>query len=121
MATGQESILVSDHYLLYASPYSEHLFTRAYPEGYFTTTYNIVDYSGGVHELGRTPEHITLAKWIDADRVLLNKYSTSSTDGKCFIYHLNENRWEYLAEGYGFDYDADTGRVFLLVGSGLPF
>ena len=111
--TGQESVVVEGHYLLHASAFSQHLFTQSYLD---VSVYalNIVDYGGQVCELSRSPEHVSLGKWIDTNRVILNKYSNTPSNWQCFIYYLNANRWEYLSEGYGFDYDANTGRVFLL-------
>ena len=114
LQTGQVSLLMVGHYLLYASPYSEHLFTTKQVDDYYTRSFNIMDYSGNVTQLGQTPEHVTLTKWIDAERVLLNKGRDGATTWQCYIYYMNENRWQYVAEGYGFDYDLTTGRVFLL-------
>jgi hypothetical protein len=112
--TGQERLLIEDHYLITASPFSEHLFTEAYIGGYPNSSLNIVDYSGVAHTLGQYPERLTLAKWIDAERALINRQSGPMGDWQCYIYYLNSREWEHLAEGYGFDYDSDTGRVFLL-------
>ena len=114
LETGEVSLLMEGHYLLHASPYSEHLFTTKQLDDYYTRSFNIVDYSGNVTQLGETPEYVTLAKWIDAERVMLNKGHDGATTWQCYIYYINENRWQYVAEGYGFDYDLTTGRVFLL-------
>ena len=112
--TGEVSTLTIGYYLLYASPYSEHLFATKRLGDYYKYSFNIVDYSGSVTQLGETSEHVALAKWIDAERVLLNKGPDGATTWQCYIYYLNENRWQYIAEGYGFDYDLATGQVYLL-------
>ena len=112
--TGEVSLLTVGYYVLYASPYSEHLFATKQLGDYYTRSFNIVDYSGSVTQLGETPEHVTLAKWIDEERVLVNKGPDGVATWQCYIYYINENRWQYIAKGYGFDYDLATGRVFLL-------
>jgi len=60
-------------------------------------------------ELGKPSEYAFQTKWIDKDRALVNKSSSRNIhfpDGRCYIYHIGEDRWEYIADGYGFDYDA---------------
>lgn len=115
LATGKEKLLAPSHTVFSMSPFSPHLYVNGWNNE--TKTWGIMDYSGKTIELGKPSEHAVLAKWIDKDRALVNKSSAHNIhfpDGKCYIYHINEDRWEYIADGYGFDYDANSGRIFLL-------
>ncbi|MDP3486930.1 MAG: hypothetical protein Q8S19_03220 [Bacillota bacterium] len=116
-ATGVESLVAQRHHLLDVSPHSNYLFTYS-TEGP-TSAYYMMDRTAKLVRLASMEERLTLTKWIDTGRVLINRSSSTSyysfhPDSKCYIYHINENRWEFISEGYGFDYDIDTGRVFVL-------
>ena len=115
LSTGNEELLAMNHSVLSMSPFSPHLYVSGWDNG--NTTWSIMDYSGKTVELCKPGEHAVVTKWIDKDRVLVNKSSSRSIrfpDGKCYIYHISEDKWDYIADGYGFDYDANLGRVFLL-------
>jgi len=117
MSSGKESVIATGHALLHASPFSDLLFTNVYEdEGH---AFYLLDYDGSGLKLNKPGETVVLTKWIDENRVLLstytgNRFSLLPPGQKCYMYHIEENRWEFIAEGYGFDYDVSTGRVFLL-------
>jgi len=116
IATGLETMILIGHEIRSASPYTNHMFTNAWDSG---SAYYIVDERGNTLRISEPNESVVLTKWIDKDRLLVNKstetiYSGFFFNSQCYIYHLNENRWEYICEGYGFDYDTATGRVFVL-------
>lgn len=117
LQTGVETPLGRGHYLRSASPFSEHLFTSSYDAG--QQSFHLVDYAGNQVQLNGTGERVILSKWIDPKRALINtssenSYGVNSADSTCYIYHIDENRWEFVSDGYGFDYDVETGRVFVL-------
>lgn len=112
IATGVETMLLEGHYISSVSPFANHIFTEA--GGSY-----LVDETGKARRLSGPEESVILTKWIDNNRILVNKSTESMFSGfffnsKCYIYHLSEDRWEYICEGYGFDYDVATGRVFVL-------
>ena len=58
------------------------------------------------HVLTRNASNCILE--IDKDRALINKGSAQNIhfpDGRCYLYHADEDRREYSADGCGFDYD----------------
>ena len=115
LSTGKEKLLAMNYHVLSMSPFSPHLYVSGSNNG--ITSWCIMDYSGKTIDLCKPGEYAVLAKWIDKDRALVNKSSSRNIhfpDGRCYIYHISEDRWEYIADGYGFDYDANSGRIFLL-------
>lgn len=115
--TGEETLLLDHHVLRSVSPYSDHLLTVS-RDG--TSSGYMADSSGRAVRLSDPTEQVVVVtKWIDASRALINKstaagYGSFYTDSKCYIYYLDQNRWEFIREGYGFDYDVATGRIFVL-------
>ena len=119
LASGEESLIAANHILLHASPFSELLFTSVYEDEGHGFSFYLLDYDGNGLKLNKPGETVVLTKWIDEDRVLLsthtgNRFALFPPDRKCYMYHIGEKRWEFIAEGYGFDYDVNTGRLFLL-------
>jgi len=117
LVSGEETLIAQGHDLKLASPYSKHALTTSHNSG--AQSFHMIDYASGHQvQLNALGEQVILAKWIDSNRALINKGVANTghvnSDLTCYIYHLNENRWEYICEGYGFDYDAATGRVFVL-------
>jgi len=120
LQTGEARLLSTDHTIVNVSSFSEHLSTRTYTqEGAIWT---IMDYSGHSTRLNDANEAALVVKWIDSNRALVNKYTdrfkqTSMplySDSRCYIYHIAEGRWEFVAAGFGFDYDPLTGTVYVL-------
>lgn len=115
LSTGEEKLLAMNYRVLSMSPFSPHLYVSRWENG--TEKWCIMDYSGKIMPLCKPGEYAVLAKWIDKDRALVNKSPSQSIhfqSGKCYIYHVNTNEWEFIADGYGFDYDVTLDRVFLL-------
>jgi len=117
LKTGEERVLAENHQILHSSPYSPHLFTVKQING--GSEFYILDYNGNQVLLNSYGGRVVLTKWVDSNRAIINTSTSSTYDcffphSKCYIYHLDNNHWEYMAEGYGFDYDEATGRVFLL-------
>ena len=115
LSTRKEELLAMNRNVLSMSSFSPHLYVSGWDNG--NTTWSIMDYNGKTIELCKPGEYAVVTKWIDKDRVLVNKSSSRNihfSDGKCYIYDISEDKWEYIADGYGFDYDANLGRIFLL-------
>lgn len=115
LSTSKEELLAMNHDVLSMSPFSPHLYVSGWDNG--NTKWSIMDYSGKTIELCKPGEYAVVAKWIDKDRAIVNRSSSRNIhfpDGKCYIYHMSEDKWEYIADGYGFDYDVNSGRIFLL-------
>lgn len=110
LSTDTESAILKGHYLRSLSPHSHHLFTEVWED--LGQVCYILDGAGKVTRLSEPGEYVEVAKWLDAKRVLINK--SSSPGQKCYVYHLDDRRWEYICDGYGFDYDLSTDRVFVL-------
>ena len=117
LSTGEETLLLNHDVLRSVSPHSDHLLTVSW-EG--SSSGYMADSSGRTVRLSDPTEQVVVVtKWIDASRALINKssatgYGSFYTASKCYIYHLDENSWEFISDGYGFDYDVATGRVFVL-------
>jgi len=116
LQTGEARLLATDHAILSVSPFSSHLFIERYTqEG---GIWSIMDYSGHSTRLNKTNEAALVVKWIDSNRALVNRYTAPLnplySNSRCYIYHIAEARWEFVAAGFGFDYDALTGTVYLL-------
>jgi len=114
--TGKESLTAAGHHLLSVSPFGDRLFTRAFDE---ESIYCLMDFSGNTTRLSKPGETVTLTRWIDENRVLVNRNKTDMhrlfpADQKCYLYHIGDDSFHYIADGYGFDYDIKTGRFFLL-------
>jgi len=122
LQTGEARLLGTDHAILSVSPFSAHLFTRLHTqEG---GIWSIMDYSGHSIRLNKTNETALVVKWIDSNRALVNKYteplSPLYSNSRCYIYHIAEGRWEFVAAGFGFDYDPLTGTAYLLRATTCP-
>jgi hypothetical protein len=116
LVTGKESLIASGHYLLSVSPHGDRLFTRAFEE---ESIYCLMDFSGHTTRLNEPGETVTLTMWVDENRVLVNRNMTDThrlfpADQECYLYYIDDDSFNYIADGYGFDYDLKTGRFFLL-------
>ena len=115
LTTGEEKLLAMHHTVLSVSPFSPHLYVSNWKNG--TATWSIMDHNGKTIDLCEPGEYAVVTKWIDKDRALVNKSSARNIqfpDGKCYIYHVSRDKWDFIADGYGFDYDLSSGRIFLL-------
>jgi hypothetical protein len=111
LSSGTESAMLKGHNVRSLSPHSHHLFTEVWED--LGQACYMLDGAGKVTRLSEPGEYVEVTKWLDAKRVLIYK-SSSPGQKKCYIYHLDDNRWEYICDGYGFDYDLNTDRVFVL-------
>ena len=109
LSTGRETLLLAQHRLIDASQYSNHLFTQNEDDYYLS------NYAGEFTKLNSYQETVEVAKWLDPDRALVNKWLKDyRLDSKAYIYHISEKRFEFVAHGAAFDYDQDTGSIYIL-------